>query len=96
MRLSASLLGVSLLAVSAGTAIAAGDQSTRSATNIQAATMSDTQIRQKLESEGYSNVRITDHDKSHVDVTAARNGKSAKLAVNPQSGQVTPDTDNDD
>jgi hypothetical protein len=58
--------------------------------------MTDAQIRQKVESEGYTNVRITDHDKNHVDVSAAEGGKTAKLVVNPPSGQVTPDTDKDD
>lgn len=95
MRLSATLLGFALLAGSAGTALAAGGQSAGAATNVQATGMTDAQIRQKLESEGYTNVRVTDHDKGHVDVTAAKGGKSTKLAVNPQSGQVTPDTDND-
>ena len=96
MRLSATLLGFAFLALSAGTALAAGDQSAGAATNVQATGMTDAQIRQKLEAEGYTNVRITGHDKGHVDVTAAQGGKSTKLAVNPQSGQVAPDTDNDD
>jgi hypothetical protein len=95
MRLSASLLGLALLAGSAGMALAAGDWGAGAVTNVQATGMTDAQIQQKLEAQGYSNVRITDHDKDHVDVTASKGGKPVKLAVNPQSGQVTPDTDND-
>ena len=58
--------------------------------------MTDAQVRQKLEAQGYTNVQIKERDKGHIDVTAARNDRSEKLAVNPQSGQVTSDTDNDD
>jgi hypothetical protein len=97
MRFSVTVLGVALLVGSAGIAIAAQDNQTAgsSATNVQATRMTDAQVRQKLEAEGYTNVQIKDHDKTHIDVTAAKNGKPAKLAVNPQSGQITPDTDND-
>ena len=58
--------------------------------------MTDEQIRQSLESQGYTNVRITEHGKTHVDATAMKDGKQAKLAVNPQTGQVSPDNDKDD
>jgi Peptidase propeptide and YPEB domain len=78
-------------------AIAAGNEhAAPAATKVQAVTMTDAQVRQKLEAQGYTNVQIKERDKGHIDVTAARNGKSEKLAVNPQSGQVMPDTDNDD
>jgi hypothetical protein len=43
-----------------------------------------------------SNIQIRQHDKDHVDVTATKNGKVEKLAVDLQSGAVKPDTDNDD
>ena len=97
MRLCRTMLSIVLLAGSSGLAIAASDNDVSgSVTRIQASTMSDAQIRQKLEAQGYSNVQIKERDKGHVDVTAAKNGKSEKLSVNPQSGQVKPDTDNDD
>ena len=57
--------------------------------------MSDAQITQRLESQGYSNVKVTAHDKGHVDVTASKNGQNQKLAINPQTGQAMADTDND-
>jgi hypothetical protein len=60
------------------------------------AAMTDTDIQQKLQGQGYTNVQIREHDKNHVDVTATRNGKVEKLAIDPQSGAVKPDTDNDD
>jgi ferritin-like metal-binding protein YciE len=72
-----------LLAASPGLALAAGEQ------------MTDAQIQQKLQSEGYTDVRITEHAKDHVDVKATKNGKAEKLAVNPKTGDVKPDEDND-
>jgi capsular polysaccharide biosynthesis protein len=60
------------------------------------AAMTDTAIQQKLQGQGYTNIQIRQHDKDHVDVTATKNGKVEKLAVDPQSGAVKPDTDNDD
>jgi Peptidase propeptide and YPEB domain len=88
MRLSVGLLSAALLAGSAGMAIAAGgDQLAGSATKVQA---------KKLEGEGYTDVRIGERDKGYIEVTAAKDGKTEKLAVNPQSGQVTPNTNADD
>jgi hypothetical protein len=58
--------------------------------------MTDAQIQQKLQSEGYSNVKITEHAKSHIDVTATKDGKTEKLAVNRTTGAVTQDNDKDD
>lgn len=91
-RLAATTVGVLMLLGTASLALAAEKQSTSGA---GASTMSDSQIKQKLESEGYSNVQIKEHDKGHVDVTATKNGKTEKLAVNPQTGQAMPDTDKD-
>jgi hypothetical protein len=97
MRYCTTLLGAAFLAGSTGIAMAASDHDASApAIKVQATTMTDAQVRQKLEGQGYTNVRITEHDKSHIDVIAVRNGKSEKLAVDPQSGQVTPDTDKDD
>jgi predicted aspartyl protease len=95
MRFSATALGTALLLAAASTAIAAAPEASGPVTKAQATAMSDTQVRQAVEAQGYSNVRITDRDKGHIDVTASKDGKPAKLAVNPQTGQVTPDTDND-
>jgi hypothetical protein len=97
MRFSVGFLSAALLASSAGLAIAAdGDQLAGSATKVQATTMTDAQVRQKLEGEGYTDVRIGERDKGYIEVTAAKDGKTEKLAVNPQSGQVTPNTNSDD
>lgn len=63
--------------------------------SLAAGSMSDVQIKQKLEAEGYGNVVIKEHEKDHVDVTASKNGRSQRLAVNPRTGQIVPDTDKD-
>jgi hypothetical protein len=82
MRLSAFAFGAILLAGMPGLGFAQTP-------------MTDAQIQQKLESQGYTNVKITEHDKSHIDVTATKNGKTEKLAVNKTTGAVTEDEDKD-
>jgi hypothetical protein len=89
MRFSATVLGLMLIIGSAGLAIAV--DTNRSATPVQASGMTDAQIRQPLETQSYTNVRITEHDKSHVDVKAVTGAKPAKLKVNPRTGQASPD-----
>jgi predicted aspartyl protease len=85
-----------LLLSSSGAALAAGDQGAAgSPTAAQTMEKVDAQIKQKLESEGYTNVQITGRDKGHIDVTATKNGKTEKLAVNPETGVASPDTDRD-
>lgn len=96
MRFSTAALGGLLMAGSSGLALAAGGISAPgSATTVQATPMTNAQIQQKLQSEGYTNVQVTKHDKSHIDVTATKNGKTEKLAVNPQTGALTSDSDDD-
>lgn len=83
MRNFIATLGATLLVCSPGLVFGQG-------------AMTDAQIQQKLQSQGYTNVQVTKHEKGHVDVTATKNGKAEKLAVNPQTGAPTPDTDDDD
>ena len=83
MKISSAILCLTLLAAVPGLAFAAETR------------MTDAQIQQKLKADGYTNVQVTDHDKDHVDVKATKNGKTEKLAVNPQTGAVTPDDDKD-
>jgi outer membrane protein assembly factor BamA len=95
MKFFATALCVLLLS-GAEAALAAGDQgATGSPTAAQTMEKVDAQIKQKLESQGYANIQITGRDKGHIDVTATKNGKTEKLAVNPETGVATPDTDED-
>jgi hypothetical protein len=82
MKISTAALGVILLTGLPGVVFAADK-------------MTDAQIQEKLKADGYTNVQITEHDRDHVDVKATKNGKTEKLAVNPQTGAVAPDNDND-
>jgi hypothetical protein len=82
MKFSIAALGVILLAGFPGLASAADK-------------MTDAQIQEKLKADGYTNVQITEHGREHVDVKATKDGKTEKLAVNPKTGAVTPDNDND-
>ena len=96
MRPSIAALGLILLTGSSGLALAAGSTATAGlVTTVQSATMTDAQIQQKLQSEGYTDVRITEHDGGHINVLATRNGKAEKLVVNPQTGAAMPDNDDD-
>jgi hypothetical protein len=79
-----SLAGAGALALPASAQTASGKKA-----------MSDADITRMLESKGYSDVRITDHEKSHVDVTAMKGGKSVRLAVDSATGHIKPDTDKD-
>jgi len=97
MKFFTVMLGVLLMAGTSRLVHAAGSTATQgSATTVQATPMTDAQIQQKLQSEGYANVQVTKHDRERVDVTATKNGKAEKLSVNSQTGTLTPDTDKDD
>jgi Peptidase propeptide and YPEB domain len=96
MKLSSATLCLTLLAGLPGLAFAAETSGAAvHATNVQATSMTDAQIQKKLEADGYTNIKVTEHDKDHIDVKATKNGKIEKLAVNPQTGAVMPDTDSD-
>ena len=59
------------------------------------AQLSDVDIKSAVEAKGYKNPQITEREKDHIDVKAAKNGKVVRLAVDPQTGAVKPDTDKD-
>jgi hypothetical protein len=56
----------------------------------------DTALKAKIEAQGYSNVRIVERERDHVDFTAMKGGKKVRLAADVSSGQVHPDNDKDD
>lgn len=60
------------------------------------APMDNPKIQQSLEAQGYSNVQVTKREQSHADVTAMKNGKSERLEVDLQTGQIKPDDGDDD
>lgn len=50
--------------------------------------MSDSQIEQNLEKQGYSNVKVTKHVLDRVQVSASKNGVNHTLSVDPTTGKV--------
>jgi preprotein translocase subunit SecF len=96
MKIASATLCLTVLAGLPGLTFAAEAAGTAGlVTTVQATAMTDAQIQQKLQANGYTNVQVTDHDKDHIDVRATKNGKTEKLAVNPQTGAAMPDTDHD-
>ena len=79
-----------------GLAIAAGGTPSAGSATTGQGMVTDAQIQQKLQSEGYTNVQVTKHDEGYIDVMATKNGKAERLAVNPQTAAVMPETGNDD
>lgn len=66
-------------------------QSTASSTTASTTTgeaLTDNQITQKLEGQGYTNVKVTSHATTSDQVMASKGGRQLTLAVNPMSGQV--------
>jgi hypothetical protein len=49
--------------------------------------MRDDQIKQVLAARGYSDIKVGDHGKDHVDVTALKNGRPETLTVDPHTGE---------
>jgi hypothetical protein len=97
MRLFATALTIAVLAGWTGMALAAeNNQFTGPVTQVQATPVSDAEIRQILEAEGYANVQIKERDNKRVEVTATKDGRTSKLSINPQTGEVQSDSDDDD
>ena len=79
MRIYLSAFGALMLLTNASTALA-GE-------------MTNAQIQQKLQAEGYTDIDITGRSYGDINVTATKDGKTEKLAVKPQSGEVMPAPD---
>jgi hypothetical protein len=79
MRIPLCAFGALLLLTSAGTVLAGK--------------MTNAQIQQKLQAEIYTDIHIAGRSYGDVNVTATKDGKTEKLAVKPQSGEVMPAPD---
>jgi hypothetical protein len=55
--------------------------------------MTNAQVQQKLQAEGYTDIHITGRSYGDVNVTATKDGTAEKLAVKPQSGEGMPAPD---
>jgi hypothetical protein len=89
-------LAGSLLTASAALTLTAAQTTPSTTPNTQAgasgqsgaSTMSDAQIRQKLEAQGYS-VQSLKHEENYVEAKVTKGGQSGELRVDPQSGAIT-------
>ena len=88
------LLAISASLLLSGAAFAQAPTPSQTTTG-RAGSMSDTQIVQRLEQQGYNSVRVTNHDKGHVDVMASKGGQTQRLPVDPAAGQIMLYTDAD-
>jgi hypothetical protein len=79
MRISLSAFDALMLLTFASTALA-GE-------------MTNAQIKQKLQADGYTDIHIAGRSYGDVNVTATKDGRAEKLAVKPQSGEVMPAPD---
>ena len=85
-----------LVGAGTGTAVAATSQWTLTGATAQAEStrsgasmMSDAEIKQKLQAEGYANVQLGEHERGKVDATATKNGQPVDLEIDVQSGAVS-------
>jgi hypothetical protein len=82
---SAGLVGLVMVIAEPkkGLAFIAGDQP-----------VTEQQVRQKLQSEGWSDIKIV-RDGRYLETTASKDGQTTRIAVDSQTGRLR-DTDDDD
>ena len=93
-RLAAALITGAALVAAAGVVIAtaqprgaifiAGDQP-----------VTESQVREKLLSEGYTNVQIARHG-NYFEAVGSKDGKPGKVVVDARNGRLAADDDDDD
>ena len=81
---AATGLAIVMAAPNQGPAFIAGDQP-----------VTEDQVRQKLQSEGWSNVQIV-REGRYIEATALKDGQSSKIAVDSQTGRLRGADDDDD
>jgi hypothetical protein len=86
-------IGVSAVTVTAGLMIANGQQTPVLVASDRPVT--EAQLREKLQTEGWSNIQIA-QDGRYFRVSGYKYGKTARLAVDSQTGQVRANDDDDD
>jgi len=93
-RFAAALIGGAALAIAAGVLIAtaqprgavfiAGDQP-----------VTEGQVREKLQSQGYTNIQIV-RQGNLFEAMGSKEGKTAKVVVDARTGRLADDDDDDD
>ncbi|MER9874504.1 hypothetical protein [Mesorhizobium sp. M0195] len=94
-RLFVWLLGAGLLFGATGAVVATVVQSGGPAFIADGKPMTEDQVRQKMQSDGYADVQIVRQGK-YLDVSGSKDGKNAKLVVDSQTGNVSGGADDGD
>jgi hypothetical protein len=88
-------VGGALLAAAAGLTIANGQQSSAPAFMAGDRPVTAEQVREKLQSDGWSNVVVSRNGK-YIEATGSLNGEAGKMAVDSQTGRLRAADDDDD
>jgi hypothetical protein len=84
LLIAATGLVIVMAEPSRGPAFIAGDQA-----------VTEDQVRQKLQSEGWSNIQIV-RDGRYFEAIASKNGQNSKIAVDSRTGRLRANDDDDD
>jgi len=57
--------------------------------------VNEEQVRQKLQSDGWSNMKIT-HEGRYYEASGSKDGRTVRVAVDSQTGRLRSDGDDDD
>ncbi|HYX02669.1 MAG TPA: hypothetical protein VE963_11305 [Reyranella sp.] len=91
--LAALLLGVALMA---GTGVLIATAESRGAVFIPGdQPVTEAQVREKLQSEGYTNVQIA-RQGNFFEALGSKDGKTGKVVVDARNGRLADDDDDDD
>jgi hypothetical protein len=94
-RLLVTLIGGTALVAITGALIATAEQPKGAVFIPGDQPVTEDQVRQRLQTEGYSNVQITRQGR-FFEVMGSKDGKIAKVKVDGQTGRLVGDDDDDD
>ena len=94
-RLITWTVGGAVLAAAAGLMIANAQQSSAPAFIAGDHPVTVEQVREKLQSDGWSNVVVSPNG-GYIEVTGSLNGQATKIAVDSQTGRLLVAEDDDD
>jgi hypothetical protein len=94
-RLIAYAIGAALLVAAAGFMIANAQQSSAPAFIAGDHPVTTEQVREKLQSDGWSNVVLSRNGR-YIEVTGSVNGQAGKMAVDSETGRLRANANDDD
>jgi hypothetical protein len=94
-RLIAYAIGAALLVAAAGYMIANAQQSSAPAFIAGDHPVTTEQVREKLQSDGWSNVVLSRNGR-YIEVTGSVNGQAGKMAVDSETGRLRANANDDD